>query len=54
MRAAAELGIRTVAIFAAEGRFALRRFKADERYRAERNGTVAHIVVKPESVLRSC
>ncbi|MBI1890359.1 MAG: pyruvate carboxylase [Burkholderiales bacterium] len=32
MRAAAELGIRTVAIFAAEDRFALHRFKADESY----------------------
>jgi pyruvate carboxylase len=32
MRAAAELGIRTVAIYAAEDRFALHRFKADESY----------------------
>ncbi len=32
MRAAAELDIRTVAIYAAEGRFALHRFKADESY----------------------
>ncbi len=32
MRAAAELGIRTVAIFANEDRFALHRFKADESY----------------------
>ncbi|MES2932263.1 MAG: pyruvate carboxylase [Pseudomonadota bacterium] len=32
MRAAAELGIRTVAIFAAEDRFALHRFKSDESY----------------------
>ena len=32
MRAAAELGIRTVAIYANEDRFALHRFKADESY----------------------
>ncbi len=32
MRAAAELGIRTVAVYAAEDRFALHRFKADESY----------------------
>ncbi|WP_206047320.1 biotin carboxylase N-terminal domain-containing protein, partial [Noviherbaspirillum denitrificans] len=30
MRAAAELGIRTVAIYANEDKFALHRFKADE------------------------
>nr|WP_020650342.1 pyruvate carboxylase [Solimonas variicoloris] len=33
MRAAAEMGIRTVAIYAHEDRFALHRFKADESYR---------------------
>lgn len=32
MRAAAELGLRTVAIYANEDRFALHRFKADESY----------------------
>ncbi|MGQ0697445.1 MAG: pyruvate carboxylase [Panacagrimonas sp.] len=32
MRAAAEMGIRTVAIYAHEDRFALHRFKADESY----------------------
>ena len=32
MRAAAELGIRTVAIYANEDRYALHRFKADEAY----------------------
>ena len=32
MRAAAELGIRTVAIYASEDRLALHRFKADESY----------------------
>ncbi len=32
MRAAAELGLRTVAIYASEDRFALHRFKADESY----------------------
>src|SRR5205085_5789759 len=33
MRAAAEMGIRTVGIYADEDRFALHRFKADESYR---------------------
>ena len=33
MRAAAEMGIRTVSIYAYEDRFALHRFKADESYR---------------------
>ncbi len=33
MRAAAELGIRTVSIYSTEDRFALHRFKADESYR---------------------
>jgi pyruvate carboxylase len=32
MRAAAELGVRTVAIYSHEDRFALHRFKADESY----------------------
>ena len=32
MRAAAELGIRTVAIYSNEDRFSLHRFKADESY----------------------
>ena len=32
MRAASESGIRTVGIYANEDRFALHRFKADERY----------------------
>ena len=31
-RAASEMGIRTVAIYANEDRFALHRFKADESY----------------------
>ena len=32
MRAAAELGMRTVAIYSHEDRFALHRFKADQSY----------------------
>ena len=32
MRAASELGIRTVAVYSQEDRFALHRFKADESY----------------------
>src|SRR5947207_13101996 len=37
-RAAHELGIRTVAIFSHEDRFALHRFKADEAYRVGKPG----------------
>src|SRR5262249_31761377 len=37
-RSAHELGIRTVAIYAHEDRFALHRFKADEAYRAGKPG----------------
>ncbi|MCP5267104.1 MAG: pyruvate carboxylase [Burkholderiaceae bacterium] len=37
MRAAAELGIRTVAIYSHEDRFALHRFKADESYQVGAN-----------------
>ncbi|MGB7552496.1 MAG: biotin carboxylase N-terminal domain-containing protein, partial [Chromatiaceae bacterium] len=33
LRAASEMGIRTIAIFSNEDRFALHRFKADEAYR---------------------
>src|SRR5881392_2041486 len=37
-RAAHELGIRTVAIYSQEDRFALHRFKADEAYRVGKPG----------------
>jgi pyruvate carboxylase len=37
-RSATELGIRTVAIYSHEDRFALHRFKADEAYRVGRSG----------------
>src|SRR5438046_9015279 len=37
-RAAHELGIRTVAIYSHEDRFALHRFKADEAYRVGKPG----------------
>src|SRR5439155_14169349 len=37
-RSAHELGIRTVAIYAHEDRFALHRFKADEAYRVGKPG----------------
>src|SRR5690242_17341428 len=37
-RTAHELGIRTVAIYSHEDRFALHRFKADEAYRIGRTG----------------
>src|ERR1700736_2097709 len=37
-RSAHELGVRTVAIYAHEDRFALHRFKADEAYQAGKSG----------------
>jgi len=37
-RAATELGMRTMAIFADEDRFALHRFKADEPYQVGEGG----------------
>src|SRR5207342_557104 len=37
-RTAHELGIRTVAIYSQEDRFALHRFKADEAYRVGKTG----------------
>src|SRR5436309_15458862 len=37
-RSATELGIRTVAIYSHEDRFALHRFKADEAYRVGKPG----------------
>src|SRR5271170_7482305 len=37
-RSAHELGIRTVAVYSHEDRFALHRFKADEAYRAGKPG----------------
>ncbi|MEC8162784.1 MAG: biotin carboxylase N-terminal domain-containing protein, partial [Planctomycetota bacterium] len=37
-RTATELGIRTVAIYSHEDRFALHRFKADEAYKVGRQG----------------
>ena len=38
MRSAHELGIRTVAVYSHEDRFALHRFKADEAYRIGKPG----------------
>ena len=43
-RSATELGIRTVAIYSHEDRYALHRFKADEAYR----------IGKPGEPIRSC
>src|SRR3954471_21746965 len=37
-RSATELGIRTVAVYSHEDRFALHRFKADEAYRVGKTG----------------
>src|SRR5271168_254673 len=48
-RSAHELGIRTVAIYAHEDRFALHRFKADEAYQAGKTGEPlgAYLAIEP-------
>jgi len=52
MRAAAELGIRTVAIFAHEDRFSLHRFKADESYLVGKGKKPIEAYLDIEDVLR--
>src|SRR5690606_22422711 len=52
MRAAAELGIRTVAIYAYEDRFALHRFKADESYLVGKGKKPIAAYLDIEDVLR--
>ena len=51
MRAATELGIGTVAIYADEDRFALHRFKADESYRVGEPGGALAAYLDIESIL---
>ena len=52
MRAATELGIGTVAIYAEEDRFALHRFKADESYRVGEAGRALAAYLDIESIVR--
>ncbi|THF65449.1 pyruvate carboxylase [Pseudothauera nasutitermitis] len=52
MRAAAELGIRTVAVYAREDRFALHRFKADESYLVGAGKTPIQAYLDIEDILR--
>jgi pyruvate carboxylase len=52
MRAATELGIETVAIYAEEDRFALHRFKADESYRVGDPGRPLAAYLDIEAILR--
>src|SRR3979409_2646725 len=50
-RSAHELGIRTVAIYAHEDRFALHRFKADEAYRVGNSGEPLRSYLDIESIV---
>ncbi len=52
MRAASELGIGTVAVYADEDRFALHRFKADESYAVGEAGQALGAYLDVESILR--
>ena len=52
MRAATELGIGTVAIYANEDRFALHRFKADESYPVGEAGQALGAYLDIDSILR--
>ena len=51
-RAATELGIRTVAVYAHEDRFALHRFKADESYRVGRGLEPIRAYLEIDEILR--
>jgi pyruvate carboxylase len=52
LRAAAELGIRTVAIYSHEDRFALFRFKADEAYKIGEAGKPIATYLDAETIVR--
>ncbi|HSI31525.1 MAG TPA: biotin carboxylase N-terminal domain-containing protein, partial [Miltoncostaeaceae bacterium] len=51
-RAATELGLRTVAIYSLEDRFALHRFKADEAYQVGRGAEPVRAYLGIEEILR--
>src|SRR5438094_2296282 len=50
-RTAHELGIRTVAVYTHEDRFALHRFKADEAYRVGRTGEPLRAYLDIEGII---
>jgi pyruvate carboxylase len=52
MRAAAELGLRTVSIYSAEDRFALHRFKADESYQVGDGKNPLQAYLDVEDIIR--
>jgi pyruvate carboxylase len=52
MRAAAEMGIRTVAVYAYDDRFALHRFKADESYRVGEGKSPVAAYLDIEDIIR--
>ena len=51
-RAATELGLRTVAIYSLEDRFALHRFKADEAYQVGRGAEPVRAYLGIEEIVR--
>ena len=51
-RAATELGLRTVAIYSLEDRFALHRFKADEAYQVGRGAEPVRAYLGIEEIMR--
>ncbi|UUO04774.1 pyruvate carboxylase [Blastopirellula sp. J2-11] len=53
-RSAHELGIRTVAMYSYEDRFALHRFKADEAYQVGTQGEPVRAYLDIDSVIRLC
>src|SRR5438093_4859058 len=53
-RSAHELGIRTVAIYSHEDRFALHRFKADEAYRIGKSGEPIRAYLDIASIIGLC
>ena len=53
-RSASELGIRTVAIYSHEDRFALHRFKADEAYQIGQSGEPIRSYLNPDSIVDLC
>ena len=52
-RAATELGLRTVAIYSLEDRFALHRFKADEAYQVGRGAEPVRAYLGIEEIVRT-
>ena len=51
-RAATELGLRTVAIYSLEDRFALHRFKADEAYQVGRGAEPVRAYLDIDDIMR--